>query len=581
MVFSAKPIRKFVGTFPVLFSAFFAAFVFTSEIRAKFVVVEKNSNLGVIKGIVRDGAGVPISDATVAIFRTGTSNLLKQVRSTADGSFLAKIIPGTYTILAVAEGFNPITISEVEVNRSAEINYKFKLERSGGGNTLPEKRADRNNPKWKIRAAQMNRSIYQNKEGNVPVDEKSIKAEEESARVDEDVVKKGQTVVETYFAGSGAGNYTGVNFAGIQPLNEKSEIMIAGQFGTNNLAPQRFETAFTYKPKENHQIKLTGAASKLGIIKTGGREKSLGQLSFQALDEWKVREGVIFVYGLDYSRFVGAGNDYSVSPRLGFQYDIDSKTRFRTAYTTQTEEKTWQQAIDLEDTQVLFREPAAVQDFVVEKGRAKLNKSSRMEFGIERILSSKSSVETNVFLDTTAGRGVGLTNIPIDSLNSGDFNQFVGNQQGKAQGIRVVYTRRLNGYFSTSAGYSLGTGQKLSGNALTNPAGVFENDFFQTVVGQFDADLKTGTQVKTIFRLSPQATVFAIDPFQGRLAIYDPSLSVLITQSLPNLGLPIRAEAIVDARNLFDFQTSINGEEGTLQLNSQRRTLRGGILVRF
>jgi hypothetical protein len=29
------------------------------------------------------------------------------------------------------------------------------------------------------------------------------------------------------------------------------------------------------------------------------------------------------------------------------------------------------------------------------------------------------------------------------------------------------------------------------------------------------ADMKTGTSVRTIFRLSPQATVFAIDPFKG------------------------------------------------------------------
>jgi hypothetical protein len=87
--------------------------------------------------------------------------------------------------------------------------------------------------------------------------------------------------------------------------------------------------------------------------------------------------------------------------------------------------------------------------------------------------------------------------------------------------------------------------------------------------------------VRTIFRFSPQATVFAIDPFQGRLAIYDPSLSVMITQSLPSLGLPIRAEAIVDARNILDFQTGVSGEEGSLKLNSGRRILRGGILVRF
>jgi len=110
---------------------------------------------------------------------------------------------------------------------------------------------------------------------------------------------------------------------------------------------------------------------------------------------------------------------------------------------------------------------------------------------------------------------------------------------------------------------------------------LFENDVFQSFFGQFEADLKTGTNVKTVFRLSPQATVFAIDPFQGRLAIYDPSLSVLVTQSLPNLGLPFHAEAVVDARNLFDFQTGVVGDDGSLRLNAHRRALRGSILVRF
>ena len=71
-------------------------------------------------------------------------------------------------------------------------------------------------------------------------------------------------------------------------------------------------------------------------------------------------------------------------------------------------------------------------------------------------------------------------------------------------------------------------------------------------------------------------TVFAIDPFKGRLAIYDPGLSIFVTQSLPNLGLPFHAEAILDARNLFDFQTSVSGEFGSLRTNVQARMLRGG-----
>jgi hypothetical protein len=565
------------------------AFSVTASETHGAVVVENKGTLGVIKGIVRDEAGSPISDAYVSIFRGGTSQLLKQVRSAANGSFLAKVLPGTYTVLAVAQGFNPITISEVEINRSTELSYKFNLERAGNGNTLPEKRADRNSTKWRIRAAAINSSIYQNQEGDTPVEEKTSDAEaiaenqtEESNEVadKEKSNRKGQTVIETFAANSNGENFTGVNFAKLLPVSENTEFVIAGQTATNPNAPQRIETAVKTRFGDNHQLRLNTSIAKLGNVEIENQKKTLGQFSFQASDEWKVKNGVVFVFGLDYSRFVGAGNDFSLSPRLGFQFDVNSKTRVRTAYTTQTEDKNWSQAIELEGTQVLFREPVAVQDFVVENDKPQMNKSSRLEFGVERILDNNSSVEANVFFDTTSGRGVGLINLPISFLGN-EADKFVANQQGKANGFRLVYSRRLNGIFSASSGYAFGSGQKISPKAISNPANVFENGYFQTVFGQFNADLRNGTQIKTIFRLSPQATVFSIDPFQGRLTIYDPGLSVVVTQSLPTLGLPIRAEAIIDARNLLDFQTGVNGEEGSLKLSSQRRILRGGILVRF
>ncbi|MDQ3041076.1 MAG: carboxypeptidase regulatory-like domain-containing protein [Acidobacteriota bacterium] len=576
----------------IALTAFSAASIGASDAHGKVTVVEKTANFGVIKGIVRDEAGNTISDAYVSIFRVGTSRLLKQVRSASDGSFLAKIMPGTYTVLAVAQGFNAVTLSAIEVNRSAELIYGFKLERSGDGNTLPEKRIDRDSSKWRVRAAQMRRSVYQNTEGDAPINESEADENviagndsiEESVEADDNEAlnRKSQSVVETYFASSDDGNFTGVNFATLQPINEDAEIIFAGQSGTSRIAPQRFETTFKFRPNEKHQVSVKGAVAKLGVIETDGAEQSLGQVSIQALDEWKVRSDVILVFGFDYSKFVGAGDDFSVSPRFGLQFDIDSKTRFRTAYTTATEERTWTSVAELEETQVLFREPVSMQEFVVENDKPRMSKNSRLEFGIERVLDNKSNIEANVFFDAVSGRGVGLTNLPLNSLNGENPAEFVADQQGGAQGVRVVYTRRLNSRFSTSAGYAFGNGQKLSAEAISNPGAVFENDFFQTFYGQFEADLqRTGTQVKTIFRLSPQATVFAIDPFAGRMAIYDPSLSVKVTQSLPNLGLPIRAQAILDARNLFDYQTGAAGEEGSLRLNSQKRILRGGILVRF
>jgi hypothetical protein len=365
------------------------------------------------------------------------------------------------------------------------------------------------------------------------------------------------------------------------PVSEDAEIILAGQTGIGRNAPQRFEVQTKFRPVQDHQIRLKGSIGSFGSFVSDGEEKGVGQLSVQVLDEWKVREGVIVVFGVDYARLIGAGDDFSLSPRLGLQFDLDAKTRFRSAYTTHTEDRTWSKAVELEDSQVLFREPAAIEDFVIESGKPLLNKSNRLEFGIERVLDNNSSVEANAFFDTTIGRGVGVTALSLSSSAVPEFAEFVGNQQGGARGFRVVYSRRLNGRFSTAAGYSFGSGQKLSDEAVSNPADLFENDIFQSFFGQFEADLKTGTNVKTVFRLSPQATVFAIDPFQGRLAIYDPSLSVLVTQSLPNLGLPFHAEAVVDARNLFDFQTGVAGDDGGLRLNAHRRALRGSILVRF
>lgn len=559
-----------------LLVAVFAFAAFFVMVDSAGATSRRAGGLGTIKGIVKDQLGNPIANAYVLITSVESARLVKQVRSAANGNFLARVVPGTYKLLAVAEGFNPTVLSDVEVNRSGESYYGFKLERAGSGNTLPEKRLDRNSSKWSIRASAIRNSIYQNTEGDSPVPEQS----DELAEEEPDKALKPQTAVEAFSANRDGEMFGGVNFATLVPLNENSEVVLAGQTTTGARSPQRFEVRYTLRPNESHQVRVNASIAKLGSVEIGKSEKPIGQLSLQATDEWRVKNGVIVVVGLDYSRFIGAGDDFSISPRLGLQYDINSRTRLRSAFTTQSEESSWARAIELEGTTVLFREPTSMTDVFVENNKPKLNKSSRFEFGVERILDPSSTIEANVFFDLTNSKGVGLVNVPFE-FAGGEINNLIANQQGRAQGVRVVYSRRLNGLFSTSAGYAFGNGQKLSRKALTTPAEAFDDAFFQTFFGQFDAALRSGTQVRTIYRLSSQATVFAIDPFQGRMMIYDPGLSVVVTQSLPTLGLPIRAEAVIDARNLFDLPTGVLGEEGSLRLASQKRVVSGGIMVRF
>ena len=183
----------------------------------------------------------------------------------------------------------------------------------------------------------------------------------------------------------------------------------------------------------------------------------------------------------------------------------------------------------------------------------------------------------------TAGRGVGLLATPVSAFSGDPARELVrvANQEGSARGARVVYSSRLNHVWNASAGYSFGRGQRVSPLGIGNPAQLFEGGFFHSVALQVSGDWSTGTHVQTVFRFSPEATVYAIDPFAGQLAVYDPSLSIQVTQDLPTFGLPLRAQAIVDARNLLDVQTTTTNGETILLVGPNGRSVRGGISVRF
>ncbi|MGH9946761.1 MAG: carboxypeptidase regulatory-like domain-containing protein [Pyrinomonadaceae bacterium] len=569
-------IKKFIAFAAV--AAFIVVPVLQTRAAARISAFEATpGGLGVITGYVRDQGGNPIADATVAIFRAGTSKLLKQVSSAANGRFIAKLIPGKYSVLAVAQGFNPVTLPNVEVGQASQLEYGFKLEKAGSGNTLPEKRLDRNNPKWSVRSSAISRSIYQNN-GNAEavVEETAAEPEPTDRKSNRDT----QSVAATYYSSSERGSFQGFNFATLIPLKENADVMIAAQTGTGSGAPQRIDTELRFKPVEDHSIRVRSSVGKVGSITLGENTKQLGQISIQATDEWQVGDRFVVVYGFNFSRFIGGGSDQSLSPRLGLQFDLDAKTRFRAAYTTQNEVRSWSRAIELENVQIAFREPVSIDDVAFENGKALMNRSSRMEFGIERVLDNNSTIEANVFSDAVFGKGVSFIATPFDS-SDGAFTKLAANQEGSARGVRFVYSRRLGSLLNASAGYSFGQGQRVSQDAFSEPDELFVNSFFQSLFGQLEADLKTGTNIKTIFRLSPEATVFAIDPFQGRLTIYDPGLSVFVTQNIPTPGLPFQAQAIVDARNLLDTRNGIFGEDGSFRLNSGGKSIRGGILVRF
>ena len=116
--------------------------------------------------------------------------------------------------------------------------------------------------------------------------------------------RPGRTVVETYFASSSAGNYAGVNVASFVPITENAEIVLAGQASSGKNGPSRIEAQFKFRPNARHQLGFTaGGRETRDTLTSKNGTRPLGQMSFQALDQWTVREGVVLVFGADYSGF--------------------------------------------------------------------------------------------------------------------------------------------------------------------------------------------------------------------------------------------------------------------------------------
>ncbi|HEX8776217.1 MAG TPA: carboxypeptidase-like regulatory domain-containing protein [Pyrinomonadaceae bacterium] len=560
-------------------------------------------SLGTVTGTVTDNKGNPVAGAVVSLLRDGAKEVVKQTRTAMDGTFSAKISPGRYSVQAIAEGFNAALFNAVDIRPSDQLIYRFNLEPIGSGRTAPERRRDRDDAKWRLRASQGRRSVFQIQEGDDEAVAAALGIEaDERCAADIELATTGETpdaiaaatgstrmhgVVETYTATSAsafAPTYTGINFAIAKPLGERLDLILAGQTGIGPGAPQRLELATRLRVGDRHRLGLSLGTVRLNTLASlqGAKGSRLGQYSVRAVDEWIVRDGVVIVMGLDYSQFFGEGNDRSISPRLGLQFDANARTRIKAAYAPGGGEMQTQSMAQFEGRQIVFKQPVT-QPVALVDGRAVMERSRRFEFGVERVLDNESSIEAMAFFDTTSNHGVGLMTTPLSAFSgeSGAALIDVANQQGAARGLRVVYSRRISRGFSAQAGYSFGRGQSLSERGISNPADLFDNGYFQTAALQLNADFETGTHVRTIFRFSPGATVFAIDPFAGRLAVYDPSLSILVTQDLPTFGLPVRAEAVIDARNLLDTQATTEDDDSLLTVIQGRRSLRGGISVRF
>lgn len=579
--------------------------------------------LALITGTVRDDQGAPLAGATVALHepqRRGKE--LKSVTTDLQGRFEAGIAPGLYQLRATAIGFTS-SFTRVDLNRAARVNYDFALKRT---DTLIQQRGDSDDYRWIARGAPrhaMNLDEVTGEEAAAQTTETSTVARHSFAPTRPAFHGAAQFIAAGAGARAGlpAANFFGTNFAVSGSLGGNFEMAVIGQQGAGQLAPQRLAAIATMRPADNHQVTASVGYGQVALAQRFSREfdlpdepmldasapplmraahhassaasrpAALDQLSVSATASWQVFQPLLVIYGFDYSRFIGyaARRNDSVLPRFALQYSPSARLRLNVAATPGADGiNSSTETFNTESIQATFENSAADVAFT---DTPLLDRSQRFETGFERLFGDgNSSVEASAFYDLVSGHGVGVLALPLEASPATQvaFQQVahrVAAMNGAARGVRVIYNRRFNEQVTASAGYSFGRGSRFNQAPLESltPAQLFRGGFFHVATAKLDLDFtaQTGTHISTVIRLSPAAVVFAIDPFAGRMSVYDPNINVYVTQELPSFGLPVRWEALVDVRNLLD--QAIGVDEGAVQLIAARarRTVRGGVAFRW
>lgn len=524
---------------------------------------------GRLTGVVRDQSGAPLVGATIAIFDAMSESEapVRNAKTDDAGRFTAAVAPGRYLLRAVASGFDV-----TEARALVAANRETKID------SIALRRVDTLSERRRATADPYRDAILSSRGHILHLDDSPEERRDEAtaytmALTDEASSTHG--VVQTVAATGTRAGYVATNFA-VAHKALGSDLLVTGQTGVGEGAPQRVEALATTDVGETHRLALGFGYGRLPR-QTDPAAVPLGQYTVQATDHWRVAGPVVFVYGLNYTRFSGPSEADAVLPRVGVEFDATPTTQVfaRLSPGSDFAEVT---KFDLETGEATFAEPEREYLPAERDGALLPDRSRRFEVGVGHLIDERSNVEVMAFFDTASGHGVGFLAIPAEGADGERFS--TGELDGRTSGVRVLYTRRLNDVLSGTVGYAAGRGLRFTGDASASPAAFVAPATFQALAARIEADFASGTHVAAVYRFNSNSVVFAIDPFAGRIGTFDPAASIFVSQDIPMFSfIPGQWTATLDVRNVFDARGPMIDEDTTIADFS--RLVRAGVSLRF
>ncbi len=565
------------------------------------------AEFGRVSGKVTDVRGNPLMGATVLLTGSGVEGVgeigksVERVFTDSRGVFsIDHVAPGWYSLQVLSAARLPALRTGVKVMPDATTKESFALgdifSHVQWQDPQPHSRAWVNEWKWILRTSASTRPILQFE-----------KTKQSARRAAKRSLLSGTRLV-AMIPGPAPGDALagdqgmGTVVAYLHPLNENSDVLVAGSAGSTGTGNSSFSAVYrkglTEKNSQEmmlsvHRLNLANglpAASGPGLADSEGmvlRYTQIRQLS----------KALTLTAGLEI-RYLKSVQDMGVAhPQVSLAYRLDPQTLLTMSYGT----------VDAGQASSLLGRVSDLSVFprvTLENYRPVLEDATHAEVRLDRSLGADSSVEIAAYHDAFRDVAVwaigGVSN--LDSVAAkgnmlfkagGNTAVLNGGRYGSS-GVRAAYFRRLGHHVQMGVMYAVGDAlaaesQSDSFNVASAQAGDFSRILHSELTQSFSGKLSTrvprlGTQVITTYTWLPAGRVTLVDPYgEGRMEL-QPFLGLNIRQPLPKIdALPIRIVAMADFRNLLGQGAVplMRSSRAPTFLTPAYRTVRGGFAVQF
>ncbi len=565
------------------------------------------AEFGRVSGTVTDAQGTPLMGATVLLMGAETDGAasigtpVERVFTNAHGGFLIEhVVPGWYSLQVISSTRLPAFRNRVQVRPAETTKESFALSdifsQIRWQDHKPDFRSWGDEWKWILRTSASTRSILHFERTGKPqppvAGSSPLPAERLVAML------PGSSPGSALAADPGMGTVV----AYLHPLDEDSDVLVAGSTSGNGLGGSSFAASYRKGMLQKNHQEISMVVHRLNLedglpvaFPTGRGLADTQGMVLRYSQSRQLSGAVTLTAGVEV-RYLNSVHDAKTAhPQVSLAYRLDPETLFSLSYGV----------MDAGQASTLLDRISDLNAFprlTLHNGRPLLEDATHAEVRMDRNLGPRSRIEFAAYRDAFQNMAVwgigGVQNLNGTAgnvlLNSGGNTAALNAGRYNSSGGRVAYQRELGYHTQMGVMYDFGDALGVDPNgtaydgasfSLPNLPNLLRPEFTQSFSGKISTRIPGAkTQVVATYAWLPAGRVTVVDPYgQGRME-FQPFLGIQIQQPLPRIdALPVRIVALADFRNILG-QGSVPLTESSgkhVFLTPAYRTVRGGFAVQF